>query len=185
MAVDGEQQENRVSVRLLARLDTQLSERATEFWDVWKDEYLKNLSQALGDSSKFQISQGSVVLIDGEGPRLDWPLGVVETVHPSRDGLTRTVSLRTAKGQIVRPIQRICQLEVNDSTPEPSSSPATPIVYPLPSSQSVTDTIPPVPTNNAHMGNNDNQVSKDNPTRSRSGRTIKKNQNPDFIYDSD
>ena len=39
-------------------------------------------------------------------------MGHVIQVHPRRDGLIRTVTLKTQKGELKRPIQRLHQLEV-------------------------------------------------------------------------
>ena len=159
------------SVQQLKHLISQLGEMASVFWEIWRDDYLKNLRQSLGGTARAQIQEGEVVLIDGEGPRVDWPLGVVETVHPSRDGLTRTVTLRTAKGQIIRPIQRICHLEMN----EPSFSNLPLSVCPSSPSQlqqNQQTAQPPVPTNNAHTDREPECKNKEAKRTTRSGRVV-------------
>ena len=89
-----------------------------------EDQYLKNLPPCKG-GPKSELEVGSIVLIEGEGAaRLDWPLGLVQSIHSSRDGLTRTVTVKTAKGQIVRPIQRLRNLEL--VAEEPLSLPSSP-----------------------------------------------------------
>ena len=68
---------------------------------------------------------GSVILIRGEGSnRLQWPMGIVHRVYPGRDGLVRTVQVKTTKGLLTRPIQRIHDLEMTDSTLESTLSQA-------------------------------------------------------------
>ena len=60
----------------------------------------------------------------GEGSnRLQWPMGIVHRVYPGRDGLVRTVEVKTANGLLTRPIQRIHDLEMTDSTFESTESP--------------------------------------------------------------
>ena len=54
-----------------------------------------------------------MVLVRDEGkPRLQWPLAVVTKLYPGRDGLIRAVELRTGKGKISRPIQKLHKLEM-------------------------------------------------------------------------
>jgi len=43
---------------------------------------------------------------------LDWPLAIVKEVFPGKDGHTRVVRLKTEKGELIRPIQRLIPLEV-------------------------------------------------------------------------
>ena len=96
----------------LVRLFDERSELSNQFWTVWKEEYMRNLSPFKGQTKTDDLRKGCVVLVQGEGPRLDWPLGRVLAIHPSKDGLTRTVLVKTAKGQITRPIQRLLNLEI-------------------------------------------------------------------------
>lgn len=46
-------------------------------------------------------------------PRLSWPLGKVIELFPGRDGLCRSVKLKTAKGIVNRSIQCLYDLEVS------------------------------------------------------------------------
>ena len=57
---------------------------------------------------------GDIVLIRDEPlvSRLQWPLAKVVRVHPGSDGKVRSVDVRTAKGIVCRPIQRLHRLEV-------------------------------------------------------------------------
>jgi len=50
--------------------------------------------------------------------RIEWPLGRVIELFPGKDGIVRVVRLLTAKGRLVRPVQKLCYLEV-DSDVEP------------------------------------------------------------------
>lgn len=66
-----------------------------------------------------QIKLGDIVLIGNDcSKRLEWPLGRLIELFPGKDGIVRVVRLLTAKGQLVRPVQRLYYLEV-DSDVEP------------------------------------------------------------------
>lgn len=86
------------------------------FWSVWVSEYLRNLPPSKGKKvSKSQLKEGSVVLVRNVGcARLQWPMGIVQKVFPGRDGLVRSVEVKTPKGVLVRPIQLVHDLEISD-----------------------------------------------------------------------
>ena len=100
-------------------LRRQLLER---FWSCWVNEYLCSLPPCKGAAvNRGGIQVGSVVLIRGEGTRrLQWPMGVVKVIYPGRDGLVRSVQMKTAKGLMTRPIQRVHNLEIIESLNVPS-----------------------------------------------------------------
>lgn len=45
--------------------------------------------------------------------RLDWPLGKITQLFPGRDGKVRVARLKTATGELVRPVQRLYPLELS------------------------------------------------------------------------
>ncbi|GFY23043.1 integrase catalytic domain-containing protein [Trichonephila clavipes] len=68
------------------------------------------------------IHVGDIVLIgDDWKKRLQWPLARVIKFFPGKDGLVRTVKLKTQSCTLIRPIQRVFPLEVsgNDKTNPP------------------------------------------------------------------
>ncbi|KAG6455945.1 hypothetical protein O3G_MSEX009508 [Manduca sexta] len=75
-------------------------------------EYLHQLqARAKWTTPSTPIQLGTVVVIIGDNsPPLSWPLGMVEAFHPSKDGATRVVTVRTSKGSFVRPVVRLCPL---------------------------------------------------------------------------
>ena len=87
-----------------------------EFWSCWSSEYLRNLPPSTGSPiSKGDIRVGSVVMVHVDTcPRLQWPWGVVVTVFPGKDGKVRAAEVRTAKGIVRRPVQKLYNLEIND-----------------------------------------------------------------------
>ena len=98
-----------------------------QFWYCWVNEYIRNLPPCKGGPVKSSVQVESVVLVRGEEKiRLKWPIGIVQEVYPGKDGLVRAVDVKTAKGVVTRPIQKIHDLELTDSKREPSPPP-TPI----------------------------------------------------------
>lgn len=56
---------------------------------------------------------GDVVLVSGAHVHIgSWPLGVVEQVNTSSDGLVRTAVIRAADGTLTRGVRYIILLEV-------------------------------------------------------------------------
>ncbi|XP_068240256.1 uncharacterized protein [Palaemon carinicauda] len=69
-----------------------------------------------GFNKKCDLSKGDLVLIKEDNlPRLKWPLGVIVNVYKGKDGLVRSVRLKTKKGEMTGPIQRLYNLEVDRS----------------------------------------------------------------------
>lgn len=91
--------------------------RLKQFWEIWSSEYLRNLPPALSRfSDKGKLLVGNLVLIREDNlKRLEWPLAVVTELHPGSDGIVRSATLKTAKGQVVtRAVQRLHNLEICD-----------------------------------------------------------------------
>lgn len=88
----------------------------------FRSEYLGQLKYASAKklAEGRQIKLGDIVLIGNDcSKRLEWPLGRVIELLPGKDGIVRVVRLRTATGQLVRPVQRLYCLEVDvDMEPE-------------------------------------------------------------------
>ncbi|XP_055623484.1 uncharacterized protein LOC129766910 [Toxorhynchites rutilus septentrionalis] len=110
------------------RLDhyQQLQLHVQKFWYHWRREYLQELQRdTVRAGLNEDIKPGRmVIVVDELQPPLRWPLARIISVHPGIDNITRVVSLRTAKGNITRPITKICLLPVysNASGPEASDS---------------------------------------------------------------
>ena len=88
------------------------------FWKQWQREYLTGLreqhsSQKNKSISGEPVARGKVVLIHDETPRNQWKLGVIIQLHQGKDELVCSVTLRTAKGNLIsRPIEKLYPLEV-------------------------------------------------------------------------
>ena len=72
------------------------------------------LAQASAYSDEIhRLKVGSVVLIKEDNtPKIKWPLGRVIELHPGRDELVHSVTLKTAKGIVKRSIQCLRDLEL-------------------------------------------------------------------------
>ncbi|XP_054709178.1 uncharacterized protein LOC129218883 [Uloborus diversus] len=80
--------------------------------------YLGALIQRSKHKSKLNISVGDIVLVGSDNmKRINWPLGKVIEVIPSKEEVVRLVKLQTAHGQILRPVQRLYPLEISSSDP--------------------------------------------------------------------
>ncbi|GFT86740.1 DUF5641 domain-containing protein, partial [Nephila pilipes] len=78
----------------------------------FKREYLSFLRSSV-TKREDKINVGDVVLIGTDDKkRLHWLLGRVLELFPGKDGIIRLVKLRTEKGNILRPIQRLYPLEL-------------------------------------------------------------------------
>ena len=61
----------------------------------------------------------SLVLIrEDHVPKISWPLGRVIELHHGKDGIIRSVTLRTAKGVLKRSVQCLSDLELTSKTVE-------------------------------------------------------------------
>ncbi|KAL1447687.1 hypothetical protein WDU94_003524 [Cyamophila willieti] len=84
------------------------------YWKRWSLEYLSSLQERqkwTSPSPSPPLTPGTVVVVMQElyAPHY-WPLGVVTETFPGKDGITRVVSVRTAKGIFKRPVVKICIL---------------------------------------------------------------------------
>ena len=104
-----------VSKTDLLQRDTDVDLMYKRFWSIWSKDYITNLPSIIPKfKQKCNLKIGSVVVIKEDNtPRLHWPLGLVTEIHQSSDGLVRSVTLKTAKGIIKRPIQNLYDLEVS------------------------------------------------------------------------
>lgn len=98
---------------------------AQEFWQEWKSEYLRYLTQRQKWTKKSEnVKVGDVVILkDDDLPRNVWKVGIVETTEKGVDGMVRNVSLRVGnrrldtKGRpmvpatlLKRPVQKVIVL---------------------------------------------------------------------------
>jgi hypothetical protein len=69
---------------------------ANQFWSRWLKEYLPELQKRTKSlTQRRNVSVGDLVLIMDENSRNLWPLGLVVDVKYGRDGLVRTVHVKS------------------------------------------------------------------------------------------
>jgi hypothetical protein len=83
------------------------------FWERYKKEYLQQLQRRTKwrEKGAVTIAVGDIVLVKEDNiPPCQWRLGRVTKTFPGPDGVTRTVMLRTAAGDLKRNIMAIAPL---------------------------------------------------------------------------
>lgn len=85
-----------------------------KFWKMWSDDYLRNLPPTVkGFKPNCNVKKGSIVLLREDNvPRMNWPLGIIIDLFPGSDGIVRCVNVKTAKGVLCRPVQKLHDLEI-------------------------------------------------------------------------
>ena len=85
---------------------------ANLFSTRWKREYLLTFQQrAKWNSPKRNLAAGDVVLVkDDSCPRSVWPMGRVVRTEPDKNGLVRTVHLKTQTSELRRPVHKVVLL---------------------------------------------------------------------------
>lgn len=87
---------------------------ADVFWRRWVREYLPSLQERQKwHKQQRNFAVGNVVLVlDNNKPRNSWPLGRILEVYSNRkDGLVRSVKLKTSTSELVRQVDKIVLLE--------------------------------------------------------------------------
>ena len=92
-----------------------VQELIRHFWHRWLKEWIPSLSpRQKWMKVKKNINPGDVVLVVSPNtPRGQWPLGRILEVYPGRDGHVRSVRLQVGDKQYLRPIVKVCPLELD------------------------------------------------------------------------
>ena len=92
-----------------------VQELIRHFWHRWLKEWIPSLSpRQKWMKVKKNINPGDVVLVvSPDTPRGQWPLGKILEVYPGRDGHVRSVRLQVGDKQYLRPIVKVCPLELD------------------------------------------------------------------------
>lgn len=91
-----------------------IQELIRHFWNRWLKEWLPSL-QTLKKWHKVQPDlkiNDVVIVMSSDMPRAQWPLGRITRVHKSRDGHVRAANVLMNGKELVRPITKLCPLEV-------------------------------------------------------------------------
>jgi hypothetical protein len=86
------------------------------FWKRWSSEFLTRLQQRpKWMQVNKNINVGDLVIIkDDRYPPQEWNLGRVMHLYPGADDIVRVVTVRTATGELKRPIVKLCLLPIHD-----------------------------------------------------------------------
>ncbi|KAJ8969795.1 hypothetical protein NQ317_004059 [Molorchus minor] len=84
----------------------------SHFWNRWRREYLYTLQvrQKWNTPSNPPKIGMIVVIVQDNLPPLQWPLAVIEKLHPGSDGIIRVATVKTRHGTYLRPVIRLCPL---------------------------------------------------------------------------
>ncbi len=87
------------------------------FWKRWIKEYLPTLQKRQKwHEVKRNLAKDDVVLVVDETlPQGNWPIARVLETKAGRDGLVRSVKVKTPKSEFIRPISKLCLLEAADA----------------------------------------------------------------------
>jgi hypothetical protein len=83
------------------------------FWKRWKKDYLlsQNLRKKWNTPSNQDLLGRCVLINDDSMSRNTWKMGRIIETYPSKDGLIRTVLVKTSTSKLRRPIQKLSLLE--------------------------------------------------------------------------
>lgn len=87
------------------------------FWDRWRMEYLTTLQERKKwRREKEELKIGQLVVLKHEHvPPTNWPLGRIQELIRSKDGIVRNVVVKTVSTTLKRPVQKICIIPVESA----------------------------------------------------------------------
>ena len=98
---------------------------ADQFWVRWRKEYMLALQQrSKWNKQPPNLKPGDIVLVKDEcKERNQWPLGLVDHVHPSGDGLVRKVTVTIGQSLYDRPVHKLVFIHApGNPVKEPSAT---------------------------------------------------------------
>ena len=101
-----------------------LSKIINKWQDLWKREYLTSLREKFYGMSPSQdlkrtLKTGNIVIVQGLGPRAEWPLGRVEETYADVEGAVRMVKVQTKTRTVLRTVEKLFPLECEVDTKFP------------------------------------------------------------------
>ncbi|XP_065893456.1 uncharacterized protein [Dysidea avara] len=92
-----------------------IQELVRHFWNRWLQEWVPSLSpRQKWFRLKTDVKPGdTVLLVSSDTPRGQWPLGRVLEVYRSKDQHVRSLKLQVGDKQYIRPIVKVCPLELD------------------------------------------------------------------------
>ncbi|XP_069195839.1 uncharacterized protein [Procambarus clarkii] len=97
--------------------------RVIKRWnEVWTREYHYGASNPY---NRVQLKPGDLVLIDSDGPRSEWPIGKIVSIHPDHRDILRVVRLLCRGTTTLKTLEKLVPLELAER--ECSTKPTSPI----------------------------------------------------------
>ena len=83
------------------------------FWKRWLSEYLPTLSPRKKWTRKHEnLAIGDLVIVANKNsPKSHWPLARIVAIYPGKDGIVRTIKIKTPSGEFIRSTQSVFLLE--------------------------------------------------------------------------
>ena len=90
----------------------QLQLSLSNLWNFWSRDYLMSLQRLAKWKAPFSnLTLRQPVLVIEDSPIVNtWILGIIEEIHPGKDGLVRVVTVRTKDGLFKRAVTKIAPL---------------------------------------------------------------------------
>ena len=91
-----------------------VQELVRHVWNRWMQEWVPELRRRQKWTTKnrdFQVGD-MVLVIEKDIPRGQWNMGKIENIYPGKDGHVRTVKVKVRGSLYVRPITKLCHLEL-------------------------------------------------------------------------
>ncbi|UYV60794.1 hypothetical protein LAZ67_1002359 [Cordylochernes scorpioides] len=87
-----------------------------ELKNRFRSEYLSHLINKNKGRNSHNLRIGDIVVIGSDlRKRTEWPLGRIIELYPGKDGIVRVAKLKTGGGIVIRPVQRLCPMELDFS----------------------------------------------------------------------
>lgn len=86
-----------------------------DFWQQWNKEYLNtlNVRRKWREGNK-NLEVGALVLLkESNLPTMQWAMGRITQVFPGKDGIVRTVTVKTTKGDFKRSVRHLAPLPID------------------------------------------------------------------------
>lgn len=114
IAIPEEGRLTEVKAGRLARFQ-HVQQMVQHFWKRWHHEYLMDLvNRTKWKQVNRNLQIGDlVILYDANSPPTKWKLGRIQETYPGKDGLVRSVLVRTEAGILKRPITKMGLLQPN------------------------------------------------------------------------
>lgn len=100
--------------------NAQLEKIVQDFWNTWRKEYIGTLQNRYkwNQSEQNLCVDDFVLMKEDNVPPGMWPMARIIKVYPGKDGLVRTVKIRTPHTDLLRPVQKLVRLPIRNEDQE-------------------------------------------------------------------